>query len=1291
MNPKFLFKRLFNATFLKPKHGNLATEIRETSPLQVEHLEPRMMLNGDGGTVIFEAGFEDADVAVGDFDFFQNVSGFTATRGAVEIQNTHPAVGPAAEGAKHLELDGDNEIEVDIDFASAAGLTLDLQYSPRGGANVLENEIEVLWNDEVVATLSADGTNNRSTNFRSFSINLPIENDSTDGQLVFRSKFSGGRGVGGLLDNILVTAELSPLTIEAIADQTVEANSTFSIDADLQSPNSAVSDVNFQLVNAPAGATIDPETGLFRWLASDDNIAATQDRETETIIGPPQTVFFAGFEDVEVSSRRFDFFDSISGFTATGGNVEVQKDHPAVGPASEGSQHVELDGQNGIVRSIDTVEGDLYELTFDFSPRAGADAETNAIEVLWDGEVIHEVSADGRGNRSTDFSTVAIDLSDFTSDQTQLEFRSKEAGAASGLGGLIDNVRVTRRAVTTVTSENPFEVIIRATDSNGRTDTETFNFFIDQDEDIQNEPPVVIEPPVVEEPLVVIEPPVVVEETPVVVEEPPVTQLSPLAIEAITDQTVEANSTFSIDADLQPPNSDVSDVNFQLVNAPAGATINPETGLFRWLASDNNVNATIDRETETIIGPPQTVFFAGFEDVEVSSRRFDFFDSISGFTATGGNVEVQKNHPAVGPASEGSQHLELDGQNGIVRSIDTVEGDLYELTFDFSPRAGADAETNAIEVLWDGEVIHEVTADGRDNRSTDYSTVAVDLSDFTGDQTLLEFRSKAPGTAPGLGGLIDNVRVNRRAVTTVTSENPFEVIIRATDSNGRTDTETFNFSIDQDEDTQNEPPVVVDETAPIVLINPIVSAEAGAVTISGTSTDNLAVDRNRLLLFNKTTEQYWDGSAWTSQWSRIEPSGTEDWTFTIDLSEGDYRAVAWTWDAFNNRDSNLINFTVEPVGSDVDDLSIAIENLNETLDDGWSVATRIEGNDIWFRTLDPNGNAQIDFRFGSSGVIAEIRDVATGDNLLAPTFQGEVTDRVVQWTLWELGQTVQHDVASLPDFEDRFNVTQAGTFDNVLNGTVDVDLNSPEGQIDVWAVADNNWKSELDPYIEGTITSLTRTKFLDGGAVLVRRIIRIGEISLNGESVSLDNPYFESWTPLSDSVFDSLALSIDDNGNPDDWFADGRNIPNYPDEPVANTRGWATSYDRGDLDGGLTASIVFGTDKGTRHRADGLETSNHGFNFNSQDFAGGVAILPGLYPGSLNEGAIIDQHILFLPGSGIDSETPAQLDALAAQLPAPQIYRAGAELDGELSAIAVRLSGLADEPRVATDNLARLV
>ena len=364
-----------------------------------------------------------------------------------------------------------------IDVASATELTLDLQYSPRAGATLRENRIEVLLNGEVVSTLAADGSQNTTTDFQSFSIDLPVDGNSTTGQLVFRSAFSGGRGVGGLLDDIVVTAQLAPLAIEAIADQTVDANATLNLDVDLQPANSDT-DVTFGLLSAPRGATIDSETGQFRFRASDANIAATQERATETVIGTPQTVVFAGFEDVEVSARRFDFFDSISGFEATGRVIEVQENHPAVGPASQGTQHIELDGRNGITRTINTFEDNLYELTFDFSPRAGADAATNAIEVLWDGEVIREVTADGRNNQSTDFSTITVDLSEFSSNRTQLEFRSKSPGTNPGLGGLIDNVRVTRRSVTTETSENPFQVVVQATDSNGRTDTETFDIEI---------------------------------------------------------------------------------------------------------------------------------------------------------------------------------------------------------------------------------------------------------------------------------------------------------------------------------------------------------------------------------------------------------------------------------------------------------------------------------------------------------------------------------------------------------------------------------------------------------------------------------------------------------------------------------------------------------------------------------------------------------------------------------------------------------------------------------------------
>ncbi len=391
---------------------------------------------------------------------------------------------------------------------------------------------------------------------------------------------------------------------------------------------------------------------------------------------------------------------------------------------------------------------------------------------------------------------------------------------------------------------------------------------------------------------------------------------------------------------------------------------------------------------------------------------------------------------------------------------------------------------------------------------------------------------------------------------------------------------------------------------------------------------------------------------------------------------------ARAWDDVGYRD---ITLSIEDLSDPFDQ---AVGNANNILPDGWRLKTRIENDDIWFTTVAPNGRAEFDIRFGSTGVISEIRDLDSANNLLAPPFKEELTDRVVQWTLWEVGRTVRHDVDELPDLEDRFNITQAGTFDNVLHRTVDVDLNPDEGQIDVWSIADRNWKSQQDPYMDGSVTALTRTKVLDGGGILIRRVVRIGEIKLNGRAVTLDEPFFEAWTPFSDSEFDSLALGINSSGTPNQWFADGNNIPRYRNTPVRNTRGWATSYNRDNIRGGTNMSVIFGTDKGTVHWADGRETSNHGYRLNLLDFEGGAAILPGLYPGSLSEGAVIDQHILLLPGEGINSQTPKQLDALARSLPAPQVYHAEADLRGELVVIADRLSRLASESSVATDQLA---
>ena len=96
---------------LEPNSDNLANQLTQ---LNVEMLEPRMMLSGTSESMVFRADFEDVEVEQGGFAFFNEVSGLTSSNGSVEVQHNHPSVGPAASGEQHLELDGVNSVFVDL-------------------------------------------------------------------------------------------------------------------------------------------------------------------------------------------------------------------------------------------------------------------------------------------------------------------------------------------------------------------------------------------------------------------------------------------------------------------------------------------------------------------------------------------------------------------------------------------------------------------------------------------------------------------------------------------------------------------------------------------------------------------------------------------------------------------------------------------------------------------------------------------------------------------------------------------------------------------------------------------------------------------------------------------------------------------------------------------------------------------------------------------------------------------------------------------------------------------------
>ena len=236
--------------------------------LQFDKLEPRQMLSGDAGNLVFSAGFEDVDVPSGEFRFFRSVSGFTATNNPVEVQNNFPTVGPASEGTNLLELDGTNGVFVTINDVPSDGLILHGDYSPRPRLSAFKNTIEVVWNGDVISTLAEDGRGQSSTDFQRFEILLSGENST--GRLEFRSRDRNDSvGVGGLLDDIKIftTNSQSPV-LRNVADQRVDELETITVQLAATDADSAQNQLSYAALRTPVGSTLNARTGLFTWTPS---------------------------------------------------------------------------------------------------------------------------------------------------------------------------------------------------------------------------------------------------------------------------------------------------------------------------------------------------------------------------------------------------------------------------------------------------------------------------------------------------------------------------------------------------------------------------------------------------------------------------------------------------------------------------------------------------------------------------------------------------------------------------------------------------------------------------------------------------------------------------------------------------------------------------------------------------------------------------------------------------------------------------------------------------------------
>lgn len=359
-------------------------------------------------------------------------------------------------------------------------------------------------------------------------------------------------------------------------------------------------------------------------------------------------------------------------------------------------------------------------------------------------------------------------------------------------------------------------------------------------------------------------------------------------------------------------------------------------------------------------------------------------------------------------------------------------------------------------------------------------------------------------------------------------------------------------------------------------------------------------------------------------------------------------------------------------------------SLEEQLNDGFQMSISTDDGDIWIKFTGPN-HSGYRVRIGAGGAISNLLN-NEGVELLSPSFRDEKTDRIVQWTWWS--GSLANPISGLPDFEYRYNVTQGGDMAGIFTPSQYVELKS--NGIDVYSTPIDNWKAEQQSHFSGGFASLTRYRVIGPGLLLVRRVILINKVYLNGVEGSLRNSYVESWTPVKRGPYNAYALGVSGT-KPNWWYIAGSNIPSYPNTPVASTNGYALAYDANDTESGEVFGLAFGKRNPEIISSGTVNPGVKNMVLNSMTWDTGFGILPAVNIDCFSEGDMLDVTQLIVLGKGITEELMNVITTYQSKLPAPKLWKHGCRMNQPEQEILDNLKGLKSQSGIRTDHLARLI
>jgi len=164
------------------------------------------------------------------------------------------------------------------------------------------------------------------------------------------------------------------------------------------------------------------------------------------------------------------------------------------------------------------------------------------------------------------------------------------------------------------------------------------------------------------------------------------------------------------------------------------------------------VNLVVNGSFEAnVVGHGQwKVFNASTNNGSATQQTLDGWTLVSG-----SGIELRRE--VAGSAQEGRQFVELDsfGNSAMSQSFaDLLAGAVYELSFWYSPRAAVAADSNGLQVLWNGQQLSALTASGLGLNAHQWVEYRFDV---TAQQGLNTLGFAALGSSDSLGASLDNV------------------------------------------------------------------------------------------------------------------------------------------------------------------------------------------------------------------------------------------------------------------------------------------------------------------------------------------------------------------------------------------------------------------------------------------------------------------------------------------------------------------------------------------------------